>query len=86
VSGNQPLLRIISRFGILLPQPESDLDLNASRDVEIATDCIDTAFISFQKLKEALKLKIEWVQTINQHLEFDQQINTLRIFRFLSLL
>lgn len=56
--------------------------MKASRDVKIATDCIDTAFISFQKLKETLKLKIEWVQTTNQHLEFDQQINTLRIFRF----
>jgi hypothetical protein len=86
VLGNQPLCRIISRFGILLPQPESDLDVNASRDVENATDCIDTAFISFQKLKETLKLEIEWVQTINQHLEFDQQTNMLRIFRFPSLL
>jgi hypothetical protein len=51
VLGNQPLCRIISRFGTLLPQPEPDLDVNASRGVEIATECINAAFISFQKLK-----------------------------------
>ena len=86
---NQPLYRLISRFGILLPQIELDfetIESRESRDVEVGGQNIDTALISFQKLKETLKIRIEWVQTVNQHLEFDQQTNTLRLFRFPSLL
>jgi hypothetical protein len=43
------------------------------------------SYISFHSLHQVLNVKVEWVDVLNQHLEFDHRNAVLRIFRFPSM-
>jgi hypothetical protein len=84
-AGRQPLHRLLRAFGSILPELEKTNRSFPERDLEVGSDSINTAYISLRNMRQALKLRIEWVNTLNQHLEFDQRNNILRVFRLPSL-
>jgi hypothetical protein len=85
-AGRQPLHRLLGRFGTILPELEKLNSTHLERELEVGTDSINTAYVSWRSMRQALKMEIEWVSTLNQHLEFDQRNNILRVFRLPSLL
>ena len=80
-----PLCRLLSRFGTLLPEPRF-ISREAFRGgPEAGPEIIDAAYVSFDSLRQDLKLNFEWTSTLNQHLELDQPNKTLYIFRYPSI-
>jgi hypothetical protein len=85
-AGRQPLHILFRRFGSILPELDKTNRTFPERELEVGTDSINTAYVSLRNMRQALKIKIEWVSTLNQHLEFDQRNNILRVFRLPSLI
>ena len=85
VDGNRPLPELLDRFGSLLPQPECVRRSDAAGGLESGSECLIASYISFHSLKQVLGIKLEWVDVLNQHLEFDQSKGVLRVFRLPSM-
>lgn len=75
-----PIQRLLRKFGSLLPEPASVRRLDAAGGLEAGPEDIIAPYVYFQNLK-LLNVKIEWVDILNQHLEFDRRHRTLKIFR-----
>jgi hypothetical protein len=84
--GRDPLHRLLSRFGAILPELEKINGTLLEGELETGTASINTAYVSLRNMRQALKIEIEWVSTLGQHLEFDQRNNVLRVFSLPSLL
>jgi len=52
------------------------------REIE---EMIDPNYIGFHILHRVASVKIEWVDNLSLHLEFDSHAKTLKVFRFPSL-
>jgi hypothetical protein len=83
--GNRPLQQLLDRFGSLLPQPECVRRSEAAGGLECGSECLIASYISFHSLRQVLGVKLEWVDVLNQHLEFDQGRGVLRVFRLPSI-
>lgn len=73
-----PLHALLAQFGEVMPKVEVDQDYLASVDI----DHINIAYVNFYTLKHVAKLDIEWVNTLNLHLQLDKRRGVLRLFRF----
>lgn len=82
---DRPLHQLLNRFGSLLPRPECIRRPEAAGGLEAGAECMIASYISFNSLHQVLNVKIEWVDVLNQHLEFDQRKAVLRVFRFPSI-
>jgi hypothetical protein len=78
-----PLQRLLRRFGSLLPEPECVRRSDAAGGLEAGAQDIIGSYVYFHNLK-LLKVQLEWVDVLNQHLEFDRRNRILRVFRFPS--
>jgi hypothetical protein len=83
--GNRPLPQLLDRFGSLLPRPECVRRSEAAGGLECGSECLIASYISFHSLRQVLGIKLEWVDVLNQHLEFDQSSGVLRVFRLPSI-
>lgn len=83
--GNRPLQQLLGRFGSLLPRPECVRRSDAAGGLESGSECLIASYISFHSLKQVLGIELEWVDVLNQHLEFDQSRGRLRVFRLPSM-
>jgi hypothetical protein len=79
-----PIQRLIRKFGSLLPEPEYIRRSDAAGGLEAGFEQITATYVYFHNLK-LLNVRVEWVDVLNQHLEFDRRNRILRIFRFPSL-
>jgi hypothetical protein len=82
---NRPIQQLLRRFGSLLPEAECIRRSQQAGGLEAGPECIIAAYISFHSLQQVLKIDIEWVDVLNQHLEFDQRKRVLRVFRLPSI-
>jgi hypothetical protein len=82
---NRPLHQLLGRFGSLLPRLECVRRSQAAGGLEGGSECMIAAYISFHSLQQVLNVKIEWVDVLNQHLEFDQRNAVLKVFRLPSI-
>lgn len=83
---DQPLHILLQGFGKLIPTAY------ISRDLEtIATTrnpyhhVVELSLVCFHSLHRIASIKIEWVDSLSAHLEFDPHTKVLKIFRFPSL-
>lgn len=80
----EPFYQMLMQFGTLLPEVrQSGLSgqcfhvLNSTNDSHFYPN-----YVSFDVLKNVAKLKIEWVNTLNLHLQLDERKRILRLYRF----
>jgi hypothetical protein len=73
--------RSLGNFGALLPKPSS---LSPSDRPQFLGNIehLNVAYLSADGLKKVAKLNIEWVNTLELHLQLDQRKRILRLFRF----
>ena len=48
------------------------------------TEHIELSHVSFDMIQNFAKVRIEWVDCLSMHLEFDSRTRTLKVFRFPS--
>jgi hypothetical protein len=77
----EALHRALTRFGTLLPT----LEHIRRDDLECGNEHITAYYVSYTQLVQSLNVKIEWTNTLNQHLEFEKRSRTLQVFRHPSL-
>jgi hypothetical protein len=90
----QPLHRLLHRFGSLIPRPDDICDswelMSGSATQAVSYWGSDSALdssitvhhVCFHTLQKIIEVKIQWVETLNQHLEFDPGKKTLKLFRY----
>jgi hypothetical protein len=83
---DQPLHVLLQYFGKIVPTA------NVSRGLETVgmttnpyDPWIDVSLVCFHTLHRVAHIKIEWVDSLSLHLEFDSYTKILKIFRFPSL-
>ena len=81
----QPVHRLLRRFGSLLPEVLCVRRSEMAGGPEAGPECIIASYVSFHSIEQVLNVSLEWVSTLNQHLEFDQSQRILRVFRLPSL-
>jgi hypothetical protein len=82
----QPLNSLFRVFGHLIPQPEpppSSVERVPAGN-PYYSEYIILSCICYNTLHKVAKIKIEWVDVLNLHLEFDEASKVLKIFRFPS--
>lgn len=82
---HRPVVAFLNHgFGAIIPvpnvEPSERFELIGSR----SEDYIEMSMISFYNLHKAANIRIQWVDSLRLHLEFDSQLKTLKIFRFPS--
>ena len=87
----QPLGRLFRVFGNIIPQSE---DTNAELTHMLSSptasgpyqssEYLVLSYLSYHTLSRVAQIKIEWVDCINLHLEFDEGRRLLKLFRFPS--
>lgn len=73
---DQPFFLFLRKFGTVVPEH----GITPPQREEV----ISAGFVCFAMLSRVVKVKVEWVNSLNSHLEFDHTRKTLRIFRFPS--
>jgi len=73
---DQPLYLFLRKFGRLIPEPLVGL--------EGVHELITVSYVCFAMLDKIADVKIEWVNSLCLHLEFDNVRRILKIFRFPS--
>lgn len=74
----EPLHNLLAQFGDIMPKVEVDQQYLSSVDV----DHINITYMNFYTLKYVANIEIEWVNTLNLHLQLDTRRRILRLFRF----
>lgn len=90
---DQPLYTLLEAFGTVLPQRPQSWNLRSSHTVSEDTslvrqpdhDKIEASFLCYHTLAKIAKVKIDWVDSLSLHLEFDMQAKVLKLFRLPSL-
>ena len=88
---DQPLFQLLKRFGEIIPQcPRNCITPQLSHDISSAMSGrydhqIDNSFVCFYAVNVVAGIKIQWVDCLSLHLEFDSRSKTLKMFRFPSL-
>jgi hypothetical protein len=86
-SKDAPLYTLLQRFGKVIPEPISRiLDLQDPRNSLEGRNngWIDPLLVCFHTLNKCTSIKIEWVDCLSLHLEFDSRTKILKLFRFPS--
>lgn len=73
---DQPLYLFLKRFGNLIPEIKVDLLGEA--------ELIAVSYVCFAMLDKVTEVKIEWVNSLSLHLEFDNNRRVLKMFKFPS--
>lgn len=76
----QPLINLFYGFGEILPPFDSR---TPSRLVN-HSEYLILSYLSYCTLTEVAKIKIQWVESLNLHLEFDEGARVLKLFRYPS--
>jgi len=89
-NNDQPLYALLERFGEIVPQRGRGLGtghLNPSMASSIrpGDEWIELSLLCFHSLNKFASIKIEWVDSLSLHLEFDSNKKVLNIFRLPSL-
>jgi len=81
-----PLYRLLERFGKLIPNaPAMRPERTSGPLPDMNTiDWIDVSLVCFHTLHKIADIKIEWVDVLALHLDFDSRKRTLSIFRYPS--
>ena len=79
-----PIQRLLRRFGSLLPVPECVRRSDAAGGLEAGNEDLVGTYLYYHNLKP-LNVRLEWVDVMNQHLEFDRRNRRLRVFRLPSM-
>jgi hypothetical protein len=83
-TAEDPFYQMLTHFGALLPEVRQSGPAEAC--CHAASSANDSHFypnyVSFDVLKNVAKLKIEWVNTLNLHLQLDERKRILRLYRF----
>ena len=78
---DQPLVVVLRRFGgIKGPIPRAVFN-----ELKISLDPLTASNLSYFTLTRVAGIRIEWVDSVCLHLEFDMQHKVLKLFRFPSL-
>jgi hypothetical protein len=75
-AAEEPFYQMLTEFGALFPTFRRSRSENANKSHFYPSD------ISYDVLKTVADLKIEWVNTLNLHLQLDERKRILRVFRF----
>ena len=80
----EPFYQMLMQFGALLPEVRSS---NPTGQCNHASHSANDShfypnYVSFDVLKNVAGLKIEWVSTLNLHLQLDERKRILRLYRF----
>jgi hypothetical protein len=85
---DQPLFQLLKRFGQIIPQCHRDVitPQGLSNSLSgILEEPIEVSFICFHAINVVAGIRIEWVDCLSQHLEFDSRSKTLKLCRFPAL-
>jgi hypothetical protein len=72
---DQPLHVFLRKFGRLIPEPKA---------VVAGAPLIAVSSVCFAMLDKVADIKVEWVNSLSLHLEFDNVRRVLKVFRFPS--
>lgn len=89
-NNDQPLNTLLGSFGKVIPQRQrqwvsgrvSPASINPVRHDD---DWIELSLLCFHALNKVANVKIEWVDSLSLHLEFDNKTKVLKVFRLPSL-
>jgi hypothetical protein len=78
--------RMLGQFGSLFPEAECPSLPDSMLSPELAgnDNHLTVSYICFDTLRQVGNLRIEWVNTLNLHLQLDVRERVLRLFRFPS--
>jgi hypothetical protein len=90
----QPFHRLLHRFGTLVPCPDEPLDGGQSgwdhdpqrtrswrRDPTFESTIL-VPHVCYHTLMKVIRIRIQWVDSLNLHLEFHHGTKTLKLFRY----
>ena len=87
----QPLSLLFRVFGNVIPQSEdANTDLSyilsspAKNSHSMSSEYLVLSYLSYNTISRVAQIKIEWVDCLNLHLEFDEGRRLLKLFRFPS--
>lgn len=87
-SNDQPFYTLLKKFGNIIPEREKDsswmYEYPSARAGQ-REGWIDLSLVCFHTLHTVSSVKIEWVDCLSLHLEFESRTKTLKLFRFPSL-
>lgn len=88
-NNDQPIYTLLKNFGPnIIPKCDKGTplihDLPGSRTAR-HDGWIDLSLVCFDTLHNVASIKIEWVDCVSLHLEFNSRIKTLKLFRFPSM-
>jgi hypothetical protein len=80
----EPFYQMLMEFGTLLPEVRSSsLTGQCTHLLDYKNEShFYPNYVSFDVLKNVAKLRIEWVNTLNLHLQLDERKRILRLYRF----
>ena len=79
-----PLHHLLPHFGDFIPEALPPYSTSGTTRGSFHLDSIIGANISYYTLTKVAQVRIEWVDAISLHLEFDPQTAVLKVFRFPS--
>jgi hypothetical protein len=83
-----PLYSLLRGFGEIIPEPAKAIQSGCSSPLLFHSRShteLEVSLLCFQTLNRMAGIKIELVDCLAQHLEFDRRSKILRVFRFPSL-
>jgi hypothetical protein len=88
-NNDQPLHTLLGRFGKIIPQQYRQLGFGhvtpSMAPVRPNDEWIELKLLCFHTLNKVASIKIEWVDSLSLHLEFDSYTKVLKVFRLPSL-
>jgi hypothetical protein len=89
-NNDQPLNTLLGSFGKVIPQRQRQWVSGRVSPASIAPvrhddDWIELSLLCFHALNKVANIKIEWVDSLSLHLEFDNKTKVLKVFRLPSL-
>ena len=83
-AAQEPFYQMLLQFGALIPEVKNSSSVGQCNHASDSTN--DRHFypdyVCFDVLKNVAKLRIEWVNTLNLHLQLDENEGILRLYRF----
>ena len=82
-----PLHNLMSRFGKVAPEYTKDMLDAVDPPLTFGgrnDGWIDHSLVRFHTLQKCASIKIEWVESLSLHLEFDRKRKVLKVFRYPS--
>lgn len=84
MKAEEPFYQMLTQFGALLPEVRQSGPVGGC--CHTASSASESHFypnyVFFDVLKNVAQLKIEWVNTLNMHLQLDERKRILRLYRF----